>query len=283
MAVPFGSRFHLSVRDMRVSKRHVPVAEQARYHRQRNALHDRMAGEDMPQIVQANVFQTGPLPRFVPKREAFVRGSRRVRRRRKDIRALRPRLAFDDRPGPRVQENLPRPRLAVRQDGSVYLPPLQTHDFVSSATGREQQADDVRLPPAERSRGRRRAPVQFLLQAADFLPRQKAGEFRARVSPDASRRILLDQAAATARFRICLNTFKASLGSTVPGSHNFSRFLSTLAESKDPWIGGMVWKLREQLGYDGKAVDSHSTGQVSRKTGKTSDPDANWGKQRPPA
>ena len=34
----------------------------------------------------------------------------------------------------------------------------------------------------------------------------------------------------------------------------------------------------EHLGYDGKAVDSYSTGQTSRKTGKTSDPDADWGK-----
>ena len=77
--------------------------------------------------------------------------------------------------------------------------------------------------------------------------------------------------------------------STVPGGHNFSRFLSSLVrlENKDPWIDGMVRQLREQLvaelpdfgehlGYDGKAVDSHSTGR--RKTGKTSDPDADWGK-----
>ena len=73
--------------------------------------------------------------------------------------------------------------------------------------------------------------------------------------------------------------------STIPGSHNFSRFLSSLLESRDPWID--VRQLREQLmaelpdfgehlGYDGKAVDSHSTGQISRKTGKT--PDADWGK-----
>ena len=79
--------------------------------------------------------------------------------------------------------------------------------------------------------------------------------------------------------------------STVPGGHNFSRFLSSLVklESQDPWSDAMVRQLREQLmaelpdfgehlGYDGKAVDSHSTGQVSRKTGKTSDPDADWGK-----
>ena len=34
----------------------------------------------------------------------------------------------------------------------------------------------------------------------------------------------------------------------------------------------------KHLGYDGKAVDSHSTGPAGRKTGKTSDPDAGWGK-----
>ena len=34
----------------------------------------------------------------------------------------------------------------------------------------------------------------------------------------------------------------------------------------------------EHLGYDGKAMRSHSTGQENRKTGKTSDPEADWGK-----
>ena len=36
--------------------------------------------------------------------------------------------------------------------------------------------------------------------------------------------------------------------STVPGSHNFSRFLRSLIklESKDPWVDGMVRQLREQ-------------------------------------
>ena len=34
------------------------------------------------------------------------------------------------------------------------------------------------------------------------------------------------------------------------------------------------------LGYDGKAVKSHSTGRVNKATGKTSDPDADWGKHQ---
>ena len=32
------------------------------------------------------------------------------------------------------------------------------------------------------------------------------------------------------------------------------------------------------LGYDGKAIESHSTGRVAEDKGKTSDPDADWGK-----
>ena len=35
----------------------------------------------------------------------------------------------------------------------------------------------------------------------------------------------------------------------------------------------------EHMGIDGKAIDRHSTGQVNRETGETSDPDAGWGKQ----
>ena len=77
----------------------------------------------------------------------------------------------------------------------------------------------------------------------------------------------------------------------VPESWNFSRFLKNvikLEESKG-LITGMVQELREQvmeelpdfgshLGYDGKAIDSYSTGSKDKKTGETSDPDANWGK-----
>lgn len=77
----------------------------------------------------------------------------------------------------------------------------------------------------------------------------------------------------------------------VPGAWNFSRFLSNLIELEENLglMSGMIPALREQLmevlpdfgqhlGYDGKAIDSHSTGQVDRKTGESSDPDADWGK-----
>ena len=77
----------------------------------------------------------------------------------------------------------------------------------------------------------------------------------------------------------------------VPGGWNFSRFLAKVIELEEclGLVTGMIATLREQLmdvlpdfgrhlGYDGKAVESHSTGRTCRATGETSDPDADWGK-----
>lgn len=79
--------------------------------------------------------------------------------------------------------------------------------------------------------------------------------------------------------------------SPAPKSFNFSRFLSNVVklEERQGLISGMIEQMRgelmrllpdfgENLGYDGKAVESHCTGQRSRKTGETSDPEADWGK-----
>ena len=76
----------------------------------------------------------------------------------------------------------------------------------------------------------------------------------------------------------------------VPGSWNFSRFLANLIEleEKQGLVSALVPKLREQLmavlpdfgqhlGYDGKAIESDSTGQRDAASGQTSDPDADWG------
>ena len=76
----------------------------------------------------------------------------------------------------------------------------------------------------------------------------------------------------------------------VPSSWNFSRFLANLIqlETEKGLISAMTVQLREQLmavlpdfglhlGYDGKAIASHSTGQTFSTTGQTSDPDADWG------
>ena len=78
---------------------------------------------------------------------------------------------------------------------------------------------------------------------------------------------------------------------SIPNCWNFYRFLSNLIglEEEQGLVAEMIKNLREQLmlelpdfgqhlGYDGKAIDSHSTGQVNQQTGQTSDPDGDWGK-----
>jgi hypothetical protein len=77
----------------------------------------------------------------------------------------------------------------------------------------------------------------------------------------------------------------------LPSSWNVSRFLANVIELEEAlgMVGEMIVVLREQLmvelpdfgkhlGYDGKAVESHSTGRVNRNSGETSDPDADWGR-----
>ena len=79
--------------------------------------------------------------------------------------------------------------------------------------------------------------------------------------------------------------------SPAPKSFNFSRFLLNVVklEQQRGLISRMIEEMRGELmrllpdfgehpGYDGKAVESHSTGQKNRKTGETSDPEADWGK-----
>lgn len=79
--------------------------------------------------------------------------------------------------------------------------------------------------------------------------------------------------------------------SPAPKSSSFSRFLSNVVslEERRGLVSKMIDTMRgelmellgdfgENLGYDGKAIESHCTGQRSRKTGETSDPEADWGK-----
>lgn len=86
-------------------------------------------------------------------------------------------------------------------------------------------------------------------------------------------------------------TIPAKPRDSVANCWNFYRFLGNVIELEEAQglISQMVKTLREQLmvelpdfgqhlGYDGKAIDSHSTGRVKQATGNTSDPDADWGK-----
>lgn len=76
----------------------------------------------------------------------------------------------------------------------------------------------------------------------------------------------------------------------VPTASAFSRFLKNLiaVNEKHDFMNAMMAELCDGLmealpdfgkhmGYDGKAIQSHSTGQADKETGKTTDPDADWG------
>ncbi|MCY4169749.1 MAG: hypothetical protein OXE82_15880 [Rhodobacter sp.] len=78
---------------------------------------------------------------------------------------------------------------------------------------------------------------------------------------------------------------------TVPNPWNFTRFLPALTGvEEDPGlVSGMGSATRAALmaelpdfgrhpGHDGKAIASHSTGRKDSGTGRTSDPDAAWGR-----
>ena len=82
--------------------------------------------------------------------------------------------------------------------------------------------------------------------------------------------------------------FDPMLGSAaVPDEHNISRFLGNVIELESlihKMFHGLVEELADvvpdfgrHLSFDGKAVPSYSTGQKSKQTGKTSDPDADYG------
>lgn len=77
----------------------------------------------------------------------------------------------------------------------------------------------------------------------------------------------------------------------VPNSWNFTRFLKNVIELEEclGMISNLTVLMRRllmeelpdfgtHLGYDGKAIQSHSTGQTNKETQQTSDPDADWGK-----
>ena len=75
---------------------------------------------------------------------------------------------------------------------------------------------------------------------------------------------------------------------SIPSHWNFSRFVRQVVKHRG-LVEAMAQRLGdellealpdfgERLGYDGKAIRSHSTGRVCRATGAASDRDADWGR-----
>ena len=113
-----------------------------------------------------------------------------------------------------------------------------------------------------------------LLGVCGFSPLPMCGRSRYEISADAE-----------------VVVINPPLRSPAPTSSCFSRFLSNVikVERSHGLISKMIGSMGEQLmellddfgenlGYDGKAIGSNSTGRRSLKTSMTSDPDADWGK-----
>ena len=54
--------------------------------------------------------------------------------------------------------------------------------------------------------------------------------------------------------------------------------MSAMVESLRASLFAEVPDFGRHLGYDGKAIESHSTGRLAEDKGQTSDPEADWGK-----
>jgi hypothetical protein len=87
---------------------------------------------------------------------------------------------------------------------------------------------------------------------------------------------------------VCEAKVEPRLG--VPSATNYSRFLGNLIalDEREGIVAKMIAVLRTRLmealpdfgthlGFDGKALASHSTGQIAQDSGQASDPDADWG------
>jgi len=111
----FGGLLNIAVREMGVAQRHagVGMTEQAGDHRHWHAVHHRVAGMGMTEIVETNILDTGFPSDPIPEPQLNAARAGGVERRRKHERARAARLAFKDAPSLRVERNRSRSGLAV--------------------------------------------------------------------------------------------------------------------------------------------------------------------------
>ena len=154
------------------------MTEQPGDDRNRHAVHHRVTGMGMAQIVKANVLDARLAPGAIPEGKVAVAGPVGISRRRKDEGASAVRSALENVPGLGIEGNDPGSGLAVGEDQpvAVDLRPAQSEDLVPAAPGQKQEPDDVRLL----STAVAGLPVQDLMEPGDFLPGQETCE---RLSP----------------------------------------------------------------------------------------------------
>ena len=174
MSHSLGRGLDLAISQMCVTQRRADIGmtEQAGYYRHRHAVHHRVAGMRVPEVVKANILDAGFPPGAVPEREVAASGSVGISRGRKDERASAARPAFENAPGRSVEGNDPGPGLAVGEDQPVAIDfrPAQPDDLAPTASGQKQEPDDIRLlTPAMAG-----LPVQDVMEPSDLLAGQKA-------------------------------------------------------------------------------------------------------------
>ena len=147
------------------------------------------------------------------------------------------------------------------------------NDYPVSALWRALVAGVVFQHPSIASLVRELGRNPALLEVCGFDPLPRQGRPRRWVDEDGMARIVHEP-----------------LRHLVPGEWVFSRMMVNLVrlEEERGLVSAMVDSLRdslmealpdygEHLGADGKAIESHGTGRVDRKSGETSDRDADWG------
>ena len=184
-----GCLLDFPVPEMGVAKRRADIGmtEQPRDQRHRHAVHHRVAGMGVAEVVKANVLDARLAPGAVPERKVAAAGPGEISRRRKDERASAARPAFENAPGRSVEGNDPGPRLAVGEDQPVAIDfrPAQPKDLAPAASGQKQEPDDVRLlSPAVAG-----LPVQDAMEPSDLFAGQKAREHPSRVPFHVPRRV----------------------------------------------------------------------------------------------
>lgn len=166
---PIRLGFDLPVSEMGVVEGHADVGmtEHAGDYRYRHAIHHRMAGMRVPEVMKLHILDAGLLADPVPNGERTAARPGRIERRRKHEVTFRPRLAVEDAPDLGVERNPSRSRLGFGQNQPVRLDlrPAKTEDLPPSAVGEQKQPDDVRLLVAALFG----PPVQCPVQPGDFL------------------------------------------------------------------------------------------------------------------
>ncbi|MDE0044837.1 MAG: hypothetical protein OXU19_03095, partial [bacterium] len=122
------------------------MTKKFRHRRKRNALHDCLRGEIVPQIVKPHILNSCTSPHQIPDTQGrgFGHGPHWTDRTWKDV-WTGPRLALDECTGSTVEIDRPRTGFAVAKVEHVgaHFLPLERPDLPMPASGTAKQADNV--------------------------------------------------------------------------------------------------------------------------------------------